>query len=150
MSEHGVRGGRGASGARGGRGASGARGGRGASDRGQSTVELALTFPFVCLALLGVVQVGLVAHDWILVTHAAREAARAAAVSADVSTPRTAALAGGGLEAGRLIVRVDGRAGVGSRVRVSVDYDEPTDLPLVGVLVPDVHLRSEATMRVES
>ena len=55
-------------------------------DRGQSTVEVALLLPFVALLLLAVVQVGLVARDQVLVVHAAREAARAAAVDpADVS-----------------------------------------------------------------
>ena len=118
-------------------------------DGGQSTVELALVFPIVCLALLAVVQVGVVARDWILLTHAAREATRAAAVSSDPSAPRNAALAGGGLDSQRLRVQVDGRGGPGSRVHVALEYDVPTDLPLIGGLVPDLILRTDATMRVE-
>ena len=45
----------------------------------QATVELALVLPVVATLLLAVVQVGLVVRDQIRVTHAAREAARAAA-----------------------------------------------------------------------
>ena len=48
-------------------------------DRGQAVVELALAVPLVCVLALGVAQVGLVVRDQLLVHHAAREAARAAA-----------------------------------------------------------------------
>ena len=52
-------------------------------DRGQAMVETALVLPLVVLFLLAVVQVGLVVRAQVLVTHAAREAARAAAVDPD-------------------------------------------------------------------
>ena len=65
------------------------RGGRAGADRGQSTVEFALVLPLVVMVLLLVVQVGLVVRDQVLVVHAAREAARAAAVGD--STTRCAA-----------------------------------------------------------
>ncbi|MGH9185287.1 MAG: TadE family protein, partial [Acidimicrobiales bacterium] len=45
--------------------------------RGQATVELALVLPFVALVLLAVAQTALVVRAQVLVTHAAREAARA-------------------------------------------------------------------------
>ena len=51
-------------------------------DGGQSTVELALCLPVVLMALLFVVQVGLVVRDQIRTVQAAREAARSAAVEA--------------------------------------------------------------------
>ena len=54
--------------------------------RGQATVELALALPLVCLLLLAVLQVAVVARDRLAVEHAARAAARAAAVSADPVT----------------------------------------------------------------
>jgi Flp pilus assembly protein TadG len=57
-------------------------------------VELALVLPLVLLLLLGVVQVGLVVRDQILVVHAAREAAREAAVDPAPGAARRAALAG--------------------------------------------------------
>ena len=122
---------------------------RARGDRGQATVELALLLPFVVLLLLAIVQVGLVAHDQVLLTHATREAARAAAVEADPAAAERAAAAGGGLDPGRLHVEVTGRAGEGSTVRVVLTYDERTEVAGIGRLVPDLELRADATMRVE-
>ena len=50
---------------------------------GQAAVELALALPVVVVLLLGMLQVALVGRDQLAVELAAREAARAAAVSAD-------------------------------------------------------------------
>ena len=112
---------------------------RGRPDRGQASVELALALPFVVGALLLVVQVGLVVRAQVLVTHAAREAARAAAVGERAPPPD-------GLDPGRTTVAV---AEAGDHVRATVTYRTRTDIPLVGVVVPDVVLRGGATMRVE-
>jgi hypothetical protein len=49
-------------------------------DHGQSTVEFALILPLVVLVVLFIVQAGFVVRDQVLVSHAAREGARAAAV----------------------------------------------------------------------
>jgi len=118
------------------------------ADGGQSTVELALVLPAVLVVALALVQIGLVVRDQVRVTHAAREGARAAAVSADPESVDRA-VDGVGLDPGRLDVTVRGRSGVGSQVTVGVAYDAVTDLPLVGSLLPDLALRAEATMRVE-
>jgi TadE-like protein len=109
-------------------------------ERGQATVELALCLPVVAVALLLVVQVGLVAHDQVLVVHAAREAARAAAVG----SPSPAL---DGLDPARADVDID-RSGDG-RVRVRVRYRSATDVPIVGPLVPDAVVVAETTMRDE-
>jgi Flp pilus assembly protein TadG len=114
---------------------------------GQAAVELALAFPLVCIFLLGVVQVTLVARDAIAVVHSAREGARAAAVAASpASAAANAVLRAGGLEPGRLtsLTMVSG-----DTVRVTVRYRAPTDVPLVGALVPDVALSATATMALE-
>jgi Flp pilus assembly protein TadG len=118
-------------------------------ERGQATVELALVLPLVAVLLLALVQVAIVARDQVLVAHAAREAARAAAVDDDADVARRAAERAGPLAADRLTVAVSGRDGVGSRVRVVVRYSVPLRLPLIGQAVRDLELRSEATMRVE-
>ncbi|MFN2607730.1 MAG: TadE family protein [Acidimicrobiales bacterium] len=122
---------------------------RGRGHRGQAAVELALVLPLVAMVMLAVVQVGLLARDQVLVVHAAREAAREAAVNAASGAPRQAALAGSGLEADRLQVDVSGRGGAGTRVRVDVRYRSPTRVPLVGAAVGDVTMEATATMRVE-
>jgi Flp pilus assembly protein TadG len=128
------------------------RRGRSASrrgDGGQSTVELALALPLVALALLLVVQVGLVVREQVLVTGAAREAARTAAVVGpdDRAAIERAASRAGALDPERLHVEV--RSTADGTVEVSVRYRSRTELPLVGALVPDVDLRASATMRRE-
>jgi Flp pilus assembly protein TadG len=122
---------------------------RGRGDGGQAAVELALVLPLVVVVLLAVVQVGLVVRDQILVVHAAREAAREAAVEPAADAPRRAALAGSALADDRLSVTSSGRGGPGSRVRVEVRYRAPTAVPLVGKAVGDLTLEATATMRVE-
>jgi Flp pilus assembly protein TadG len=116
-------------------------------ERGQAAVELALALPLVALLLLAVVQVAVVVRDQVLTVHAAREAARAAAVDPRPAEARRAALVGSGLPAGRLTVDLR-RAG--DRVEVTVRYRATTDLPLVGPLMPGLSLRAKAAMRAEN
>jgi Flp pilus assembly protein TadG len=118
-------------------------------ERGQATVEAALVLPLVVLLLLAVVQVGLLVRAEVLVTHAAREAARSAAVDPDPEAAARAAALATTLDPNRLTVRVQGRGGPGSRVQVEIDYTAPTDVPLVGGLLGDITLHASATMRVE-
>ena len=122
---------------------------RGTDDEGQAAVELALVLPLVVLLLLALVQVGLIVRDQILVIHAAREAAREAAVDPDPDVPGQAAAASSTLAPDRLSVVAEGRTGAGSRVTVHVRYRAPTDVPLVGGALPDITLEASATMRVE-
>lgn len=114
---------------------------------GQATVELALAFPVILIGILLVLQLALVARDQLLVSHAAREAARAAAVEARAGAPRDGALGSTtALDPARLHVDADR---VGDRVTVSVRYRSRTSLPLVGVLVPDPTITATVVMRIE-
>lgn len=115
-------------------------------DRGQATVELALVFPLIMMLVLVLVQVGLVVRAQILVTHAAREGARVAAVGED---PTAAAVASTGLDPGRMSVARSGGEAPGDVVTITVRYATPTDVPVIGRLVGDVELDAEATMRIE-
>jgi len=119
-------------------------------DQGQATVELALVLPLVALLLLLVLQAGLVLRDHLLVTHAAREAARAAAVTDGdrAAAAERGARRAGGLDAEHLAVRTSS-GDAGTSVSVHVDYRSSTDVPLVGLLLPDIDLGGDATMRVE-
>lgn len=123
----------------------------GRGDRGQSTVEFAMILPLVALVLLLLVQAGLVVRDQLLVSHAAREAARAAAVSENDRTGAAldAARESGPLERDRLSGTV-AMGGGGTAVRVVITYRSPTELAVIGPLVPDVTLSSSVVMRVES
>ncbi len=115
---------------------------------GQATVELALGFPVILIGILLVLQFALVARDQLLVVHATREAARAAAVEPHAGAAREAALASTtALDPGRLEVDADR---IGGRVRVNVRYRARTVLPIVGGLLPDPTLHGSLTMRIES
>ncbi|MEM9519540.1 MAG: TadE family protein [Actinomycetota bacterium] len=110
-------------------------------------METALLLPIIALALLAVIQIGLVVHARVMVTHAAREGARIAAVDGSDRSVREAVIASGGLAPDRLDVAISGR---GDRVTIVVRYRAPTTVPLIGPLIGDVELTGSATMRRES
>ena len=92
----------------------------------------------------------LVVRAQVAVVHAAREGARAAAVSADPVGDGTAAaraaLPPGATGATGATVRIDaGAATVRAVVRLTVH----TDVPRAGALVPDVDVEGVAVMQVE-
>jgi Flp pilus assembly protein TadG len=113
-------------------------------DPGQATVELALGLPLLVLVALATLQVGLVARDRLAVQLAAREAARAAAVSPAASVARAAAERATSLRPLDVALRDDGRT-----VTVTVRAIEHTDVPMVGAMLPDVHLEATVTMAIE-
>ena len=91
---------------------------RSGDDRGQAVVELALVLPLVVLFVLGALQVAVVARDQLAIEYVAREAARAAAVSAN---PDGAAAAAAHRVAN--LAPIDVSASVsGDLVRVRVRY----------------------------
>lgn len=118
-------------------------------EQGQSSVELALSLPLIFLLLMALLQVAVIAREHIQLTHAAREAAREAAVSDNRSNPRRAAVARSQLDPNHLKVEVTGQRQGSRRVRAKLTYEVPTKVPVVGILVPDVTLEAEAAMRRE-
>ncbi len=56
------------------------------SDTGQSLVEFSLVLPIFLVLLFGLVDFGRGFYTWLVVTNAAREGARAAAVQSDAAT----------------------------------------------------------------
>lgn len=116
------------------------------AQRGQSTVEFVLVLPLYALMLLTVIQVGLLVRSRLLVTHAAREAVREAAVGGTDNAVRFAAVSAGDLDPYRLTVNV---VRTPSRVTVELRYTDPTDVPMVGRLVGDAIFTTDATMRLE-
>ena len=115
-------------------------------DAGQAAVELALALPVVVVLLLGMLQVALVGRDQLAVELAAREAARAAAVSADpVAAARAAA--------DRVTtLRPLSRRREPWRRRRSPSpcaIAAPPTSPSIGRLIDDVDLRATATMALE-
>ena len=118
---------------------------RGRAERGQSTVEFALVLPFLVVLLLAIVQVAVIARDYVVVVHSARSAVREASVdagSARIRAAATHALPGAKVEVGT-------HGAVGDPISVTVRYTVHTDVPLVGALFPDRSLSATAVMRLE-
>jgi hypothetical protein len=103
----------------------------------------------VVILLLLLMQAGVLARDQVLVTHAAREAARVAALDDDPQAIERAAIQAGPLAPQRLTLDVSGRGAPGSRVTIEVSYRAATQVPLIGRLVNDIDLHARASMRVE-
>lgn len=120
-------------------------------DGGQATVELALALPAVLAIALAVVQLAILARDQLLVTQAARAAAReATTVGARPSSVRAAAVRSGpDLKPERLSTETSYQGGSADIVTVTVRYTAPTEVPVVGRLLPDVPLAAKAAMRTE-
>jgi hypothetical protein len=121
------------------------------ADRGSAAVEFALLLPILLLVLLGLVQVGVMATDQLLVVQASRAGAREASVQASVEAVDAAARsAAAGLDESRLDVEATWGAARGDPVTVIVAYEMPVSPLLAGWLLPEsVTLHSEATMRRE-
>jgi Flp pilus assembly protein TadG len=121
---------------------------RGRSQAGQSTVEFAVLLPVLVIAVLVVLQGGLVVRDQLLVQHAAREGARVAAVSDSVADVRDAAGRAGPLDVDRMTVTRSSRQ-QGQPVRVTVVYRFRGVVPVVGPLMSRFTLSASVTMRAE-
>lgn len=102
---------------------------------GQSTVEFALVLPLVITVLLLVVQVVVVVRARLLLEQALHEAARVAALEPDAGGARRAAARA--LPGATVVV-----GSIDDGVRVEVRYRCPTDVALVGPLLPDLGLRA--------
>lgn len=111
-------------------------------DRGQATVEFALAVPIVVVLVLGVVQVLAVGVRQAAVERLARDGARAASVSAQPQwAARTAVERATGLRPIEVQVSADRHT-----VTVTVSYTDPTNVPIVGRAIGDVHLGASVTM----
>ena len=98
---------------------------------------------------LALVQVGLLVRDHVLVVHAAREAARAAAVDPTTEAAISAALAATSLDPDRLLVETEGSRTTGGLLRVTVRFRPEPSVPVVGRLFPAVTIQEALTVRVE-
>lgn len=116
---------------------------------GQSTVELALCLPLVTVLMAAVVQVGIVAADHVRVWHAAREAARIAAVDPDENAIRRAAEGAGVGPLAIVVEPEDLYRRQGEPVTVAVSYSPSTRVPILGRLLESFTLDAEASMRIE-
>ena len=118
-------------------------------EHGQATVELALCLPVLALVGAGLVEVSMLAVDQVRVWHAAREAARAAAVEPDPAAAASAAESSGlsGIDVSVEPGAEERSPGRPTTVRVAYPYD--ARIPVIGAVFERVVLEAEATMRIE-
>ena len=121
--------------------------------RGQAMVELAMVLPVLLLLAAGTMEFGRVLHQYLIVTAAAREGARTAAVGNDdaavIATVQTAATM---INQGELEIAITPSVRVrGSQVTVTVSNQVQIFTPLISKFFPQnpyiVH--GSAIMRVE-
>lgn len=116
-------------------------------------MEFVLGLPFLLLVLVAILQFGLVMHDYVEVTQAARAGARKASVSR-MTDHRAAAVAAArdsapGLDEGRLGVEVtpSGSRRRGDPVAVVVSY--PYEVDVLGLVVQSGTMTFRATARMQ-
>jgi hypothetical protein len=114
-------------------------------------VEFALVLPILLIVALGLVQVGLILRDQLVLVEAARVGAREASVTdqeADIEGAVNRAAST--LNLGHVELQVIRQGARGDPVTVRLGYDEGLTVPFVGWLFPSaVHLEAGATMRQE-
>jgi Flp pilus assembly protein TadG len=125
---------------------------RSRNENGQTMVEFTLVLPILCLLLFGVIQMGIVFHDYITITDATRVGARVAATSRTDPNPVAKATAAvkksaAGINTAKLGTTVVSTWAIGSEVTVTATY--PYDVSLLGFVVASGNLSSRTTERVE-
>jgi len=103
-----------------------------------------MALPIVVVAMLAIVQVAVAMRDEIAVELAAREGARAAAVTTDMSGAAGAAAR----RAVDLPIEVSTSSN-GTSVTVSVTYVDPTDVAIIGPFIGPITHRASVTMALE-
>ena len=121
-------------------------------ERGQTMVEFAIIVPILLLVLLAILQFGIVFHNYITVTDAARAGARQAAVGRGMADPVGAATtrvrnSAVNLNQSKLGVNVTGTWTQGSDVTVTVTY--PYSVSILGLVVKSGTLSTKTVERVE-
>jgi len=118
-------------------------------NRGQSLVEFALVIPILLLLMVGIMEFS---RGWMtqnILTGAAREGARAAAVGGDAVSAATQVLNSANINTATVSVSPPGS--VGDPVSVRVTYNFPVSVPgfLPGWNAATIRLESVTTMRQE-
>ena len=112
------------------------------ADRGQATVEFALVLPIVLLVVLGCLQVTQVLVEQVRLVHVVRDAARAASISSEPSVAVRSVRGADHVEFD--VLETSGLLTITGRLRI------PTEVPLIGDLLPDITLRERLVIHAES
>jgi Flp pilus assembly protein TadG len=121
-------------------------------EQGQTMTEFALVLPLLALLLFGVIQFGIVFHQYVTLTDAVRTGARQGAVGRNLSNPGSTVVnrvrtSAADLDQSKLAVTVNSTWEQGTDVSVTATY--PYDISLLGVVVKSGNLSSTTTERVE-
>lgn len=122
------------------------------NNRGQALVEFALILPILLLLIIGSMEFGLIIHQYLAVTEAAREGARSAAVGAsDAAVTSVVRTAASQIPADQLTITVSPTTRVrGSGVTVTVEMPVNTITNLIRPFFPSgFTVQGISTMRVE-
>ncbi|MCC7364054.1 MAG: pilus assembly protein [Dehalococcoidia bacterium] len=135
------------------------------TEKGQALVEFAFVLPVFILLLFGLVDFGRGFYTWLVVTNAAREGARAAAVQSDWSTTQSKIYASicdsypsdCALDVGDMtLTPVNIQGPRGSQVTITVDYDFEFVTPIGGIMaliggssISSPTISSTSSMRLE-
>ena len=122
------------------------------NENGQTMVEFTLVLPILCVVLFGVIQMGILFHDYITLTDATRAGARVAAVSSQdpnrVSKVSAAVKnSAQNLDQAQISPSVSSTWAHGADVTVTATY--PYSVSLLGFVVRSGLLSSATTERVE-
>jgi len=116
------------------------------AETGQATVEFALTLPFMIIFSLCVVQIGSIANDQLALNHAARVAAREVSL-ADIDAESAQQLAAESTRQAINLKNIEVTTQLSSKmVTVGLKYRRRVEIPLVGILAPEIDLNATATM----
>ena len=123
-------------------------------DDGQVAVEFALVVPILLVLLLGIVQMGIVFHNYITLTDAARAGARKAVVDRFTGETTTQLAqhvrdAAGDLDQDKLDVEVGLPSPLKSGSSLTVTAEYPYSISLLGFVVASGNLHSTMTDRLE-
>ena len=122
------------------------------NNRGQTLVEFALIIPIFLLLVFGMMDFGIVLNQYLVVTAAAREGARSAAIgNSDSGSIAVVKAAAATIDQGQLMVTVTPAVKIsGSSVTVTVSNPVIIVTPLISALFPaDFRVQGVAVMRVE-
>jgi Flp pilus assembly protein TadG len=121
-------------------------------EQGQTLTEFAMVLPLLALLLFGVIQFGIVFHQYVTLTDSVRAGGRQGAVSRDLANPQAVVIdrvqrSAADLDPGKLGISVSSSWTQGDDVTVTATY--PYDISLLGVVVKSGTLSASTTERVE-
>ena len=122
--------------------------------KGQSLVETALVLPIIILMLMGIIDIGMMFNNYMIVGNAAREAARSAATGAtDIRIDALVDSITSSLDSSNLswtIIPAQATRKKGDEVVVTIIYNHELITPVISSLVPSpIQLTGTAAMRFE-